>query len=211
MRGLGHSQPALGRELFRAELLADAGAEDLGAAAGQGPQARLLQGQQGVRDAQSGLVGQVGDLHRGEGLEMHLRAQLFNAPEHVEIKGEGQVRVAAADDVDLGDGLVGPLLDLAQDLLQGHLIGPRLPGLAAEGAELAPIDADIGVVDMLVVDIEGLAPVQPLPHHLGQGPDPQQIGALKQRQAVFPVQTDSPRPPCRRCLAARGPENWEAP
>ncbi len=157
---------------------------------GRDPRPASLQGQQGVGDVQPGPVGEMGHLHRGEGLEVHPGAQPFNAPEHLQVKGKGQVRMATAHDVDLGDGFVAPGLDPGEDLLQGHLVGPRLSGLAAKGAELAAVDANVGVVEVLVIDVIGPAAVEPLAHHLGQGPHPQQIGALEQGQAVFPVQPD---------------------
>ena len=64
MRHLGHLNPAVGRKLLRAHTLADPGTEDLGAAAGEGPQARLFQGRQGLGHAQVGSLGQMGHLHR---------------------------------------------------------------------------------------------------------------------------------------------------
>jgi hypothetical protein len=95
--------------------------------------------------------------------------------------------MAAADDVNLGDGLMQAVLDPGQDLLQGHLIGPFLSGFSPKRAEFAAIDADVGIIEVLVVNVKGFAAMQPLPDDVRQKAHPQEVFAVKERQAVMRI------------------------
>ena len=179
-----HLQPALAGEFVRAGELADARVEHLGPAAGHGAQARVHEQAQGLVHRFAGKPGQVVDLHAGEGLQVHVRADLADGAEHVHVIGERQVRVDAADDVDLADRLVQPLTDLGADLVQAHLVGQRVTLGTAEGAELAQVGADVRVVDVLVVDEVGAVAVLPLADDVGEVAEGEDVRVVVEATAV---------------------------
>ena len=109
---------------------------------------------------------------------MDLGAHLFDPLEQLDIIGKRQVRMNSADHVDLDDGLIKSLTHLVLDLLNAHLIGQLVFLLPAEGAELTEIGADIGIVDVLVVDEIGVVAVFPFPDHIGQIADGQDVRAV---------------------------------
>src|SRR4030042_3324210 len=116
---------------------------------------------------------------------MNLRPPGLDALEHLHIKRKRQRRMATPDDMNLGDGLGQPSLHLGEDLPQGHLIGPLLPCLLPEGAEFTAIDADVGIIEVLVVNIKCLAAVEALPHDIRQITHPQEVRTLKKGKAVL--------------------------
>ena len=128
------------------------------------------------------------DFHPGKGLHMHPRPFLVNGLQHLQIPGKGQIRVHAAHHMDLVDRLVQPLPHLPPDLVDRHLIGQRVFPFTAKSAELAQIDADIRVVDVLVVDKVHPFAVQPLAHDIGQIAQRQNIRMLVKGFAVCKAQ-----------------------
>jgi hypothetical protein len=56
----------------------------------------------------------------------------------------------------------------------------------AKGAEPAAIDADVAVVDMLVINPISLLTMESLPHQVCQKPNSKEILRLKESQTVFP-------------------------
>ncbi len=157
-----------------------------GAAPRERPQASFLQGLEGVGHGELGQVGQVGDLHRGEGLEVHVGPELPDAPEHVQIIGKGQIRVQAAHNVDFRHRLVQTLAHLVQNFGQRHGVGLGVVRGFTERAELAAVDADVGIVYVLVINVIGLAAVEALPHQVGQIPHPEEVPAAIQGHPVLP-------------------------
>ena len=95
----------------------------------------------------------------------------------------------AAHNMDFTDGVGQTLFDFGENLLQTHLVGQRVAGLFPEGAEFAPINADIGIIDMLIDDVIGFIAVPPLPDDVGQIAHAQQIGAAIQGQAILKGKT----------------------
>ena len=76
-------QPLVGVALVVADLLPHAGREDLGAAAGERIEPRRPQRLQHPFDRHPELLGEVEDLHRGEGLEVDARLDSLQAGEKV--------------------------------------------------------------------------------------------------------------------------------
>ncbi len=72
------------------------------------------------------------------------------------------------------------LLDLTDYFLQTHFISLRMAGFFAESAEFAAIDADIGIIDVLVDNVIGLVAVPLLPDDVRQIPHSQKIVAAIQ-------------------------------
>ena len=130
--------------------VAHAAAEDLCPTAGQRPEAGFLELGQRLVHAQAADLGEVGDLTRGEGLDVHVGGELLEAAHHLEVVVEGQIGVLAADDVDLGDAAGERLASLLYDLVDRQREGVGVAVVVAEGAEQAAVAADVGVVDVAV-------------------------------------------------------------
>jgi len=81
----------------------------------------------------------------------------------------------AADHMDFSDRLVKSGPNLLLDLRHTHLIGELGALFFAKGAKLAQIGADIGVIDMLIVDEKGAGTIVPLPHDIGEIADGENI------------------------------------
>ncbi len=184
MRGLGHPQPACAVQFLGAGQLADAGTEDLRTAAGQRAKARLFQFLQRVINRLARQIRQMLNLHAGEGLNVDIRPHCFNAAQCLKVIGIRQVRMNATDHVNLGYWFIQPLPHLVLDLFDAHLIRQLMAFLLAKGAELTEIGADIGIVDVLIVDKEGLVAVLALADTIGQPADGQQIRAFIQPPTV---------------------------
>ncbi len=85
--------------------------------------------------------------------------------------------MAAANDVDLGDGGVLAVPYLFQDSLQRQFKGERIARFLAKGTEAAAVHTNVGVIDMLVHDIVSGIAVKPGPDFMGQGPDGNDVPA----------------------------------
>jgi hypothetical protein len=90
----------------------------------------------------------------------------------------------AADDVELGDRLGVAGRSGVKDLFQRHGVGARRALLAAEGAQAAGRDTDVGVVDVPVdVEVSRVA-VQALANMIRQPPDRQDVAGTVERQRI---------------------------
>ncbi len=77
----------------------------------------------------------------------------FEAAQHLAIPIEGQFRVQAADDVELGDRFAPAFAGAMPDFLKRHGVGFGIFGALAEGAKAATGHADVGGIDV-AVDVE---------------------------------------------------------
>jgi hypothetical protein len=184
--------------LFRVEFavaddLAHLRMEDLGAAAGQGAQAGFAQLLEDLLDRDLGDLCEPADLDRGEGLEVHTRKALLEAAHHLEVPLEGDVRVQAADDVELGDRIPTLLGRVLVNLLVRHLPGMILTFERRETTELAVVgvDADVGGIDVPVDVEEGRRAVHPLPHMIGQAAEVEDVRGLEAECRVGLVQPNT--------------------
>ena len=103
MRDARCLEPLVAVDLVVADDAAHALVEDLGAAAGQRIHAGVAAGARASRDRDLVAPREVGDLHHGEGLQVHLREALLQAAQHLAVPVERQLGMQAADDVELGD------------------------------------------------------------------------------------------------------------
>ena len=116
---------------------------------------------------------------------MHVGPELPDAPEHVQIISKRQVRVQAAHDMDLRHRLVQTLPHLVQNFGQRHGVGLGLIRGLCRRRKMAAVDADIGIVHVLVINVIGLAAVEALSHQVGQVPHPQQVPAAVEGNPVL--------------------------
>ena len=82
--------------------------------------------------------------------------------------------------MDLGDTERQGFADNANNFLDGVFKRMRIAFPGGEGAELARKNADVGVVDVAVVDVTGVISVLSLAHHIRHHPEGVQIARLIQ-------------------------------
>ena len=158
--------------------------EDLRAAAGTGIDARLLHALDGLGYGELASLGEKGDLDHGEGLDMNLRIPYFESAHQVHEVLEGQVRMQAADDVELRHRFGQALAGCLPGLFERHGVGVRFALLAAEGAKPAAGDTDVGGIDV-PVDVEvGKVAVHPLADQVSHPADGEDIAGAIERKAV---------------------------
>ena len=82
-----------------------------------------------------------------------------------------ELLVAPGDHVDLGHRDVAGTLHLSAHIVHRHRIRSRSALLRIERAELAPLIADVGVVDMLVTNVVGIVAVPGFADDIGERTD----------------------------------------
>ena len=131
------------------------------------------------------------DLGRRERVEVDRREGPPDVSEHVLVERERQVRVDAALEQNAGPAEVDRLLDLLADLIVREDVGLGVLGRGpVEGAELAAVDADVGVVDVAVDDVgRDRRVVLAVPDLVRRGPEGEEVPLLEQRHRVGGGQT----------------------
>ena len=160
--------PAAGVGLVLADLIADFGMKDLGAAAWQAPQACIAQlGEHFANRAASEMREPI-DFHGRPGLQMQPRIRFMQQPEQIEIPIELLLMVQPADDVHLRRPAVDRLLPAGENLLVAHQVALGIAEIGAERAEDATVDADVRRVEVRVDVVIGRVAVLPLANEVGQ-------------------------------------------
>jgi hypothetical protein len=175
----------VGAALVVADFPADPLREDLGSAAGQRVEARVLQLAQHLLVAHPVEIREERDLDRGEALEMNLGADALEAPQHVRVVRERQIGVQAVDDVDFGERLACPLPQLFPGLLERHRVRARIAGAqprkrteqTARDAHVRRFQPDVEVVvGACAVALLALAVRQPAERkRVGAGEEPDAV------------------------------------
>ena len=93
------------------------------------------------------------DLNHRERLYVDVGSRALGGLDDVDVVLVGHRRVDARDHVHFGDRPVHLLAHLLLDDFRSHQVAALLINLCRERAELARVDADVGVVDVLV-DVE---------------------------------------------------------
>jgi hypothetical protein len=70
------------------------------------------------------------------------------------------------------------LTDFFLDLINTHLIGQIVIFFSPKSTEFAEIGADIGIIDVLVVNEVGIVAIYPLPDQIGKPAHSEDIGTL---------------------------------
>ena len=153
-------QPLLGVDLVGAEHGPYRIVEDLGRRTRQGLQAGVAQQDQVVGERHLRAPSALGDLECGEPVDVDAAGGLSDRPDDLEVVVAVEARMDAALQADLGGsqglGLTDPVGDLAQ--LEEVGGAPEIEGERSlgEGTEPALEGADVGVVDVPVVDVGDL-------------------------------------------------------
>ena len=183
-----HFQPLLAVDLVIANDPPHAFVEDLCAAARQRIHAGVHQLQQRLANGELAPLRQIGDLHHGERLQMDFRETLLQAAQHLAVPIQRQLRMQAADDVELGDRFAPALARAMPHFFERPGVRLGILGALAEGAQLAAGHAHVGGIDV-PVDVEpGDVAVLALAHQVGHVADGQNVGAAEEREAVVEIQ-----------------------
>ncbi len=188
---VGHAgglQPLAAVNLVIADNVAHALGKNLRSTTGHGLHPGFLQLHKRVADAQLGDLGQKGNLHHGERLQVHLRESLLQSGDELQEVLERQIGMQASDNVELGHGFGVAGSGGLPDLLQRHGVGAGPVFLAAKGAEAAGGYADIRGIDV-PVDVEvSHVPMHALAHMIRQPANGQDVGRTVKGQCVIAVE-----------------------
>ena len=172
--------------LVRADDGAHLVVQDLGGGARQGAEARGLELRQKRPDRYAERRRALRDLQWREGVNVHVRDRRLDGAANAEIGLAGVIRMDAALKAYLGRASLPRLGRAAHDFLEREVIGraaQRLMRLAlGEGAELATIGADVGIVDVAVDDVADDVAARRPAKLVGCGDDAAVVGVARREQ-----------------------------
>lgn len=196
-----HVEPDIGPDFALVGLVVDAVVEDLGPAAGQGPESGGFEFGKNVADA-GGTVGllvdlgdfrEVDDFDGSKCFDVEVAAEgagfLADGADHVGVVGEWEVGVEPADAVHLGSAGLDGAAGLGADVVEVAGVGLGVVLLGVEIAELARECAHVGIVHVAVDVVVGDVAVKPASDAVGEGEDAPDVGGLEQE---FPVGEGEP-------------------
>ena len=164
---------------------------------------------QEVLDRQAGAAGAVDDLHRREGVDVHLRHPALHRGDQVEVGRARELGVDAALHAHLGRAELPRLLGAVGDLVQRQRVRVGVGAPLGERAEPAADVADVGEVDVAVDDVgdlvaDGLAGAGGRP-----AGTPRRAARRRRSSAPAPGRRSAPpgpapRPAARRPAGGRG-------
>ena len=188
VRGFGDFKPSLARQFSFTGDFADSGAENLGPAAGDGTESGCLEFLKSFAHVFPRQFGKVKNLNTGKGLNMDIRPDLFDTSKQSQVVGIGKVGMDTTHHVDLVNRLIKTLTHLFFDFVHTHFIGKFGSLVLTKGAEFAQIGADVGIIDVLIVNKIGLAAVFTFSDDIGQVPDSENVGRFKKSFTVIQAQ-----------------------
>ena len=190
MRGVVHVEPDVRVLLPGRDERADAVGEDLGPAAGERPEPRLLELAQHLLVREPGKRRHVVDLRGRVALQVHVRQRRLERADRVDVEIEADVRVLAVHHVDLGEPGQAVLLDrVGHELLGRDRVRVLLLARRRERAELAFDAADVGLVEIEVLDeVDLVRAAAHSPRGVGQLAEREQVVRLEDREAVLEVE-----------------------
>ena len=148
-------EPAARVGFVFADLVADFGVEDFGAAAGKAAEAGVDHFFQHFADALLGEAAEPIDFDGRPGFEMQLGVRVVEQADDAQVVVVFALVVQAADDVHFGAAVLDGFAAAGQDLLFGHQVTLGVTQIGAEGAEHAAIDAHVRGVEVRVDVVVG--------------------------------------------------------
>ena len=136
-----------------AMLVAHRLVEYLRGRAGEGADARVAESAQVVLDGPARADRAVEHFLRREAVDVDIRQVGFQLAGQVDVEGAFHLGGQPGLDADLGRAEVRCLPCAADDLVEREEVALLLAEVAAERAEAAPFDADVGEVDVAVDDV----------------------------------------------------------
>jgi hypothetical protein len=128
----------------------------------------------------------MGHLYGCKRLDNSLRPHLLDLTNEVQVVRKGEIWMTATHHMNLPNGLVQPLPDLIQHLIDGQDEAALFTLTPAKSTESAAVNTDIAIVNVLVVDPVGFLTVKSLSHHVSQKSNAQEILRFKESETVFP-------------------------
>src|SRR2546422_1937688 len=178
---LVHGDPAAG------DPVADLLVEDLGGRAGEGPEPRRPELRQVLPDREPRPHRAVQDLLGREGVQMEPGQGALDRAREVDVVAPVELRRQPGLDADLGRAELPRLPRAPDDLVEGQQVPLLLAVVAAERAEAAVLDADVGEVDVAVDDVRHDVADLPAAQLVGDEREGVQVAAdrARQRDAVI--------------------------
>ena len=127
MRLTVYREPFVARELLVGDGGAGGRTEQLRSTTGETRDTGVLHRGQHVADTGSLDAGEMGDLDRGEGLDVDARMALPEALEHLQVIGEPELWVEASYDVELARGVVTRGIGFGEHFVEAACVGAVLP------------------------------------------------------------------------------------
>ncbi len=190
MQRLGDLQPAVAADFIGVQFPPNPLAKHLRAAAGHHAQSGFLEGSNGSGQPQAAQLGHVVDFHRRKRLDGRLGPHEPGGADHVQVILKGQTWIDAAHDMDFPDGVGGPLQQALPHVENVHGERPvSTVGIPAEGAKPALVPADVGVVQVLILDEEGPVAVPSPTIPVGQASHANDIRRFEQNDPVLRPQS----------------------
>ncbi len=150
MCGADDFDPLCGRKFVGRENVADLVVENFGGGAGQRAQAVVAQHGKIVGQRHAGEFDAVDNFHRREGMDVHARDGVLHGAENVAVVELGEIVRQSALDADFGRAELPGFDSLSRHIVESEEISVGFARAAAEGAELASHETDVGEVDVAV-------------------------------------------------------------
>src|SRR5712671_94571 len=148
-----HLDPLRGGKFVGGEDVSNFVVENFGCCARESAQSVIAQHRKIVGQRHAGEFHAVDNLHGREGMDVHARHSILYRAQNVAVVKRRQSVRQAALDADFGGAESPGFNGFLRDLIEAQEIGVGFARAAAEGAELASYEADIGEVYVAVDDI----------------------------------------------------------
>ena len=177
-------EPLAAGNFVVADDFAHARIENFGTAAGKRIDSRFFQRDEDFADGTLRDSREIADLDHGECLQVHGGAALLEAAHEVEKIFEGQIGMQAADHVKFGGAGFDALLGALPDFLEREGVSAGSVGIAAEGAEFAVGDANVGGIDVAIDVVIADVAVALFADKIREPADGEQIARTVERDAI---------------------------
>ena len=190
VRGVVNVEPVLGRLLAGRDQLAHARREDLGAAARERTEARVLQDVQHLFVRAALELRHVMDLGGRIELQVHVGKRGLQLAQYIRVELEVDVRVLAVDAMDLGEARELVLRECVLDkVVSADRVRILLLLRLREGAELAFHAADVRLVQVEVLDeVDLVATAAHAARQIGELAECEQVIRFHEGESVLEVE-----------------------
>ena len=147
--------PLVNGDAPRGDAVAQFLVQHFGGRSGQAAHAGGFQPLQVFADGAAGTDGAVQHFLGGKAVDVHLRQGFLDGGAEADVQIALHLGRQAGLDAYLGGAVIPRFLGAADDFLDGEVVALLFAEIAAEGAEAATLDADIGEIDVAVDDVGG--------------------------------------------------------
>ncbi len=153
VRGADDLLPLLGGKFIAGEHEADFVIENFGGCSRQSVEAVVAQHLQIIFERHAGQFDAVDDFHGRESVDMHAGNRLLYGAQNIAIVKWRQAMRQSALNADFGSADFPGFASFLGHLLEAEKVGVGFAWAAAEGAEFAADEADVGEIDIAVYDV----------------------------------------------------------